>query len=135
MICPGQVVLPDPSDLQIADCLGFNDAIEQKQVRDVVIIGAGPSGLAAAIYGGSEGLDVLVAETSSPGADPNTPWLNGCVALDAKGFIKTGRPVARRCERRALASWPFAVLARNRSTGRINRDLLRSSSTREVMEI
>jgi thioredoxin reductase (NADPH) len=67
VICRGQVVLRNPSDQQISDCLGFNDAIEQTQVRDVVIIGAGPSGLAAAVYGASEGLGVLVLETSSPG--------------------------------------------------------------------
>ena len=48
-------------------CLGFNDAIDQTKVRDLVIIGAGPSGLAAAVYGASEGLDVLVLETGSPG--------------------------------------------------------------------
>jgi thioredoxin reductase (NADPH) len=67
VICRGQVVLRNPTDQEIADCLGFNDAIEQTQVRDVVIIGAGPSGLAAAVYGASEGLGVLVLETSSPG--------------------------------------------------------------------
>jgi thioredoxin reductase (NADPH) len=67
VICRGQVVLRNPADQQIADCLGFNDAIEQTHVRDVVIIGAGPSGLAAAVYGASEGLGVLVLETSSPG--------------------------------------------------------------------
>jgi thioredoxin reductase (NADPH) len=67
MICRGQIVLKNPSDQQIADCLGFNDAIEQTQVRDVVIIGAGPSGLAAAVYGASEELGVLVLETSSSG--------------------------------------------------------------------
>jgi thioredoxin reductase (NADPH) len=43
VICRGQVVLRNPTDQQIADCLGFNDGIEQTQVRDVVIIGAGPS--------------------------------------------------------------------------------------------
>jgi thioredoxin reductase (NADPH) len=67
VICRGQVVLRNPSNQQIADCLGFNDAVEQTQVRDVVIIGAGPSGLAAAVYGASEGLDVLLLEMSSPG--------------------------------------------------------------------
>jgi thioredoxin reductase (NADPH) len=67
VICQGQVVLRNPSNQQIADCLGFNEAIDQTHVRDLVIIGAGPSGLAAAVYGASEGLDVLVLETSSPG--------------------------------------------------------------------
>ena len=67
VICRGEVVLRNPSNQQIADCLGFNDAIDQARVRDLVIVGAGPSGLAAAVYGASEGLDVLVLETSAPG--------------------------------------------------------------------
>ena len=60
-------MLKNPSKQQIVDCLGFNEFIDSTQVRDLIIIGAGPSGLAAAVYGSSEGLDVLVLETSSPG--------------------------------------------------------------------
>jgi thioredoxin reductase (NADPH) len=67
VICRGDVVLRNPTNQQIADCLGFNEAIDQTHVRDLVVIGAGPSGLAAAVYGASEGLDVLVLETDSPG--------------------------------------------------------------------
>jgi len=67
VICRGKVVLRNPNKQQIADCLGFNESVDQTQVRDLVIIGAGPSGLAAAVYGASEGLDVLMLETSSPG--------------------------------------------------------------------
>jgi thioredoxin reductase (NADPH) len=67
VICRGKVVLRNPSKQQIADCLGFNESVDQTHVRDIVIIGAGPSGLAAAVYGASEGLDVLMLETSSPG--------------------------------------------------------------------
>jgi thioredoxin reductase (NADPH) len=67
LICRGQVVLRNPGNQEFADCLGFNESIDQTQVRDLVVIGAGPSGLAAAVYGASEGLDVMVLETSSPG--------------------------------------------------------------------
>jgi thioredoxin reductase (NADPH) len=67
LICRGQIVLRNPSNQEIADCLGFNESIDQTHVRDLIIIGAGPSGLAAAVYGASEGLDVMVLETSSPG--------------------------------------------------------------------
>jgi thioredoxin reductase (NADPH) len=67
LICRGQLALRNPSNQQIADCLGFNESVDQIHVRDLVVIGAGPSGLAAAVYGASEGLDVLVLETSSPG--------------------------------------------------------------------
>ncbi|MGV8107738.1 MAG: FAD-dependent oxidoreductase [Nitrososphaerota archaeon] len=67
LICRGQLVLRNPSNQEIAECIGFNESIDEAQVRDLVIIGAGPSGLAAAVYGASEGLDVLMLEMSSPG--------------------------------------------------------------------
>ena len=67
VICRGENVLRNPTNRQIADCLGFNEAIDQTDIRDLVVIGAGPSGLAAAVYGASEGLDVLVLETNAPG--------------------------------------------------------------------
>ena len=67
LICRGEIVLRNPTNRQIAECLGFNEAINQTTVRDVIIVGAGPSGLAAAVYAASEGLDVLVVETNAPG--------------------------------------------------------------------
>jgi len=67
LICRGQTVLRNPTNEQIAGCLGFNAAIDQTHVRDLVIVGAGPAGLAAAVYGASEGLDVLVVESNAPG--------------------------------------------------------------------
>jgi thioredoxin reductase (NADPH) len=67
LICRGTTALRNPSNQKIAECLGFNVAIDQTQLRDVVIVGAGPSGLAAAVYAASEGLNVLVLESESPG--------------------------------------------------------------------
>ena len=67
VICNGMTVLRNPSVQELADCLGFNATISKTQVRDVIIVGAGPSGLAAAVYAASEGLDVLVIETEAPG--------------------------------------------------------------------
>jgi thioredoxin reductase (NADPH) len=67
LICRGEAVLRNPTNQQIADCLGFNEAIDQTHVRDVVIVGGGPAGLAAAVYAASEGLDVLVLESNAPG--------------------------------------------------------------------
>ena len=66
VICRG-VTLKNPSNQEVADCIGFNAAIDPVHVRDVIIVGAGPSGLAAAVYAASEGLDVLVLESNSPG--------------------------------------------------------------------
>ncbi len=67
VICNGRTVLRNPSTQELADCLGFNVSIDQSQVRDLIIVGAGPSGLAAAVYAASEGLDALVIESDAPG--------------------------------------------------------------------
>ena len=67
VICRGEAVLKNPSNQEIADYLGFNKVIDHTHLRDVVIVGAGPAGLAAGVYAASEGLDALVIEASSPG--------------------------------------------------------------------
>jgi thioredoxin reductase (NADPH) len=67
VICRGDAVLRNPTNSQIADCLDLNEQIDQTRVSDLVIVGAGPAGLAAAVYGASEGLDVLVLESNVPG--------------------------------------------------------------------
>lgn len=72
LICRGEKVLRNPTNREVADCLGFNDSVEPGRVRDLVIVGAGPSGLAAAVYAASEGLDVLVLEVDSPGGQAGT---------------------------------------------------------------
>jgi thioredoxin reductase (NADPH) len=67
LICRGETLLKNPSNQEIAECLGFNGRIDRAHQRDVVIVGAGPAGLAAAVYAASEGLDALVLEANSPG--------------------------------------------------------------------
>jgi len=67
LICRGTAVLRNPTNEEITQCLGFNEGIDQAHVRDLIIVGAGPAGLAAAVYAASEGLDVLVLESSGPG--------------------------------------------------------------------
>ena len=67
VICRGRTVLRNPGNREIAECLGLNESIDSEQMRDLIIVGAGPAGLAAAVYGASEGLDVLVVESNAPG--------------------------------------------------------------------
>jgi thioredoxin reductase (NADPH) len=67
VVCVGGQVLRNPSNTQVAECLGMNPQIDDARVRDVVVIGAGPAGLSAAVYAASEGLDVLVIESTAPG--------------------------------------------------------------------
>ncbi len=72
VICRGDIVLKNPSNEAVAECFGLNAAIDHGRVRDLVVVGAGPGGLAAAVYAASEGLDVLVLETHSPGGQAGT---------------------------------------------------------------
>jgi len=67
LICRETTVLTNPSNQKIAECLGFNETVDRTHIRDVVIVGGGPAGLAAAVYAASEGLDVLVLESNMPG--------------------------------------------------------------------
>jgi thioredoxin reductase (NADPH) len=67
LICSGQQVLRNPNDSEAAACFGLNVGIDERAVYDLIVIGAGPSGLAAAVYGASEGLNVLVLESVAPG--------------------------------------------------------------------
>ena len=67
LICRGELVLRNPSNAEVAKCFGLNAGIDDTAVYDLIVVGAGPSGLAAAVYGASEGLRVLVVESNSPG--------------------------------------------------------------------
>jgi thioredoxin reductase (NADPH) len=72
VICCGRGALRSPSIQELANLLDLNPTIEGKELRDVIIVGAGPAGLAAAVYAASEGLDVLLVETEAPGGQAGT---------------------------------------------------------------
>ncbi len=67
VICLQTRVLRNPSNAEIAECLGFNVEIDPSATCDVLVVGAGPAGLSAAVYAASEGLDVLMVEAMAPG--------------------------------------------------------------------
>ena len=67
IVCNAGNLMKNPSNQELADCLGLNANVDVDLIRDVVIVGAGPSGLAAAVYAASEGLDTLVIENDAPG--------------------------------------------------------------------
>jgi thioredoxin reductase (NADPH) len=124
VICRGDVVLRNPANAEIADCLGFNEEIDPSRPRDLVIVGAGPSGLAAAVYGASEGLDVLVIESSLPGGQAGSsskienylgfPTGISGQELTARAFVQAQKfgarvMVAKGARRLACDQRPFAV--------------------------
>jgi thioredoxin reductase (NADPH) len=67
LVCHNRPALRNPSNAEVANCLGFNTEIEEGRIYHLIVLGAGPAGLAAAVYAASEGLDVLVLESNAPG--------------------------------------------------------------------
>ncbi|MDW5317068.1 FAD-dependent oxidoreductase [Rhizobium sp. PL01] len=67
MVCPNGTVLKKPTDAEAATCLGMTPELKAGKVYDVAVVGAGPAGLATAVYAASEGLDVVVIDERSVG--------------------------------------------------------------------
>ena len=67
VICPNSTVLIDPSEAALGRCLGMLDAAPRDELFDVAVVGAGPAGLATAVYAASEGLRVVVLDCRSFG--------------------------------------------------------------------
>lgn len=66
-VCPTGAVLRNPTDLELARCLGMVDTVDHTDLYDVAIVGAGPAGLATAVYAASEGLRVMVMDCRAHG--------------------------------------------------------------------
>ncbi|MDB4934997.1 MAG: Thioredoxin reductase [Labilithrix sp.] len=67
VICLGEHVLKNPTIEELGKCLGLSAFVDESIVHDLVVVGAGPAGLAAAVYAASEGLDAIVLESHAPG--------------------------------------------------------------------
>jgi thioredoxin reductase (NADPH) len=65
-------ILRNPATHDLADALGVAVAIDHDRLHDVIVVGAGPAGLAAAVYAASEGLDTLIVESTAPGGQAGT---------------------------------------------------------------
>ncbi len=72
LILPGDLILRNPSNSALADQLGLTEALDPAVVFDAAIVGAGPAGLAAAVYAASEGLSTIVVECLAPGGQAGT---------------------------------------------------------------
>ncbi|AXE96687.1 FAD-dependent oxidoreductase [Paraburkholderia terricola] len=115
VVCPNGTVLRNPDQGQLASCLGLIPEFDPTHVYDVVIIGAGPAGLAAAVYAASEGMSVAVLDCRAPGGQAGTSarienylgFPTGITgqALAGRAFVqaqKFGAHIAIPCEVNAL---------------------------------
>lgn len=72
VVLGGGQVLNNPPTPALADMLGLTEAIEPGHVFDLIVVGAGPAGLASAVYGASEGLETIIVEGLAPGGQAGT---------------------------------------------------------------
>ncbi|GGC75086.1 FAD-dependent oxidoreductase [Chelatococcus reniformis] len=72
VVLPGHQLLRNPSTAALADALGLTESLDPGVVYDVAVVGAGPAGLAAAVYAASEGLSTIVLENTAPGGQAGT---------------------------------------------------------------
>ena len=124
VICRGGELLKNPSNAEVAECLGINAPPADDRVHDLLIIGAGPAGLAAAVYAASEGLDVRIVETFAPGGQAGTssrienylgfPTGISGAALAGRAFSQAQKfgaqlSVAWQAVRLRCQDWPYSV--------------------------
>ena len=124
VVCRGVRVLKNPSNEELAACLGYTSVLDAAQVRELVVIGAGPAGLAAAVYGASEGLDTFVLESIAPGGQAGSsskienylgfPTGISGQALAARAFVQaekfgTDIAIARTASRLVCDRRPYRI--------------------------
>ena len=124
VICRGETVLRNPEIPDLAETLGLRADWDERTVRDVVVVGAGPSGLATAVYAASEGLDTLVLEAESPGGQAGCsskienylgfPTGISGEALAGRAFTQAAKfgaeiSVARTAVHLDCSKWPYAL--------------------------
>ena len=138
VIAPGNRLLRNPSNAALADGLGLTETLDPAHVYDVAVVGAGPAGLAAAVYAASEGLPTIVIERLAPGGQAGTsskienylgfPTGISGQALAGRAFRCRRRSSARGSRSRAASTaldcerQPYRLHARRRPVGRGARD-------------
>ena len=97
-------VLANPTDFEIVDVFGLGEPLDPDTVYDVIIIGGGPSGLAAAVYAASEGLHTVIVEQAAVGGQAGT----SSMIRNYPGFSR-GISGAQLAFRSFLQAWTFGT--------------------------
>jgi len=118
VIAPDHSVLRNPSNADLADALGLTEAIDPNVVYDLAVIGAGPAGLAAAVYGASEGLSTIVIEALAPGGQAGTSskienYLGFPTGISGQALAGRAQVQAQKFGARLAISRPAVGIQRN----------------------
>jgi hypothetical protein len=128
VLCPNGAILRNPADVELARCIGMLTSLDRDRVYEVAIVGAGPAGLAAAVYAASEGLSPLswtvarlvdrpaprrASKTSSAGS-LNNSTIVGMLSRSVPGVSQSAhkRMISKRCMLRW--NWLKACAAKER---------------------
>jgi thioredoxin reductase (NADPH) len=143
-------LLRNPGNLQLAQCLGLNPDVAEGSLHDLVIVGAGPAGLAAAVYAASEGLDVRLVETFAPGGQAGTssrienylgfPTGISGQALAGRALSQAQKfgarlSVAFQATRLRCDDWPYAIAMADGSSVRCRTILIASGAQYRTIEV
>jgi thioredoxin reductase (NADPH) len=129
---PGDQELRGPSTGQVSRALGIGLELEPREEVDLVVIGAGPAGLAAAVYGASEGLDTLVVESTALGGQAGmSRRIENYLGFPAgiSGSELTTRAVTQARKFRARTATPYSALSLDPGT---DRHVVRLEDDREI---
>ena len=150
VLTPDGAVLRRPANPELADALGLTEEIDEDHVHDVAVIGAGPPGLAAAVYAASEGLDTLIVETEAPGGQAGTsskienylgfPTGISGQALAGRAWIQSQKFGARFAVSRAVAHLdcgeePFALRLDGGPMARARAVILATGATYRTLDV
>ena len=150
VIWRGRHICKNPSNRQVAEYLGLNPPAEPDEVLDLLIVGAGPAGLAAAVYAASEGLDVRIVETIAPGGQAGTssrienylgfPTGISGQALAGRALAQAQKfgsrlSVAWRAVRLRCDEWPYCVEFEDGSSVRTRTILIASGAQYRPLDV
>jgi thioredoxin reductase (NADPH) len=118
VVAPDRTVLRNPTNAELADALGLTETLDPSTVYDLAVVGAGPAGLAAAVYGASEGLSTIVIEALAPGGQAGTSskienYLGFPTGISGQALAGRAQVQAQKFGARLAISRPATAIAKN----------------------
>lgn len=138
VISPGERVQRNPSNSALADDLGLSETVDPAHAYDVAVVGAGPAGLASAVYAASEGLETLVLEALAPGGQAGTSsrienYLGFPTGISGQALAGRAQVQAQKFGARLLISRPVIGIDCEHSPYRLRLEDGRTVSARAVV--